>query len=55
MSMYHKLCLTVCVCFQYFINLPDSEVETYLKLFTFMTNREIQDSVANMRVSSLLA
>lgn len=35
--------------YQYFINLPDSEVETYLKLFTFMTNREIQDSVANMR------
>lgn len=37
--------------FQYFINLPDSEVETYLKLFTFMTKREIHDCLANMRVS----
>lgn len=49
--MYYKLWLLVCVCFQYFINLPDSEVETYLKLFTFMTKREIQDCLANMRVS----
>lgn len=49
--MYYKLRLLVCVCFQYFINLPDSEVETYLKLFTFMTKREIQDCLANMRVS----
>lgn len=49
--MHHKLQLSVCVFFQYFINLPDSEVEIYLKLFTFMTKREIQDCIANMRVS----
>lgn len=49
--MYYKLQLLFVFFFQYFINLPDSEVETYLKLFTFMTKREIQDCLANMRVS----
>nr|XP_022317633.1 tyrosine--tRNA ligase, mitochondrial-like [Crassostrea virginica]XP_022317634.1 tyrosine--tRNA ligase, mitochondrial-like [Crassostrea virginica] len=35
--------------YQYFINLPDTEVEKYLKLFTFLTNQEIQDYLADMR------
>ncbi|XP_061180938.1 tyrosine--tRNA ligase, mitochondrial-like isoform X4 [Saccostrea echinata] len=35
--------------YQHFINLPDADVETYLKLFTFLTKSEIQDCLADLR------
>ncbi|XP_062615354.1 tyrosine--tRNA ligase, mitochondrial-like isoform X4 [Saccostrea cucullata] len=35
--------------YQHFVNLPDSDVETYLKLFTFLTKNEIQDCLADLR------
>ncbi|XP_048760256.2 tyrosine--tRNA ligase, mitochondrial-like [Ostrea edulis] len=35
--------------YQYFINLPDSNVENYLRLFTFLTKQEIRDCLSDMR------
>ena len=43
--------LLFCVYFQYFINTADSDVEYYLKLFTFLSDYEIDNLLSKHEVS----